>query len=276
MVNSELWKHCGHDIEKIQSIGYESEVIVRGLFCQPDGVLDDALPLKPGEVYKITGAFPKPWQSLTLQERDYRKHIGSDIERIPLVPFERGISLDAKDICEYSEKQSENAEAEREQVRRENPILNEETLLRLHKLKYPVTKPSVYWLGGREMTIVAINWGSFTNDEIVNYFRRWVKENRPPQFPAPSRKGHKPGDWRAKLTRLAVMRLLSHFPAFQIVKKDIFPDVWETKQFSGRKWGDFTKWREARRDAGRLFRRLFPFLPPDEKPLSWERQQSAK
>ncbi len=264
------------DLQKAQSIGYASEVFLRGISCPPDGVFPDAPPLKPGRVYQTTGSFPKPWQSLTVAERRYRSQIGTDVERIPLVPFKRGISLDAQDIRDWTKTQGAKAEAEREKVRRENPKLNEETLLRLHKFKYPEIKPSLYWAGGREVTVVAIDWGSFTNDEIVNYFRRWVKVNRPDQFPVPSKKGHKPKDWRANLTRLAVMRLLSRFPALQIVKGDAFSAIWETKQFSGRKWGDFTKWRDARREAGKLFRRLFPFLPADEKPLSWERQSPGK
>jgi len=32
MVNSELWAHCGHGIEKIQSMGYAAEVFLQG--CQ--------------------------------------------------------------------------------------------------------------------------------------------------------------------------------------------------------------------------------------------------
>lgn len=73
MVNSELAKYCGNDVERIQSIGYPSEVIVRGMFCTPDGVLDDAPPLRKGEVNRLTGAFPRPWQALPQPERDYRK-----------------------------------------------------------------------------------------------------------------------------------------------------------------------------------------------------------
>lgn len=278
MVNSELWEYCGHDIEKIQSIGYESEVFLRGFFCPPDGVLPDAPPLKPSQVHPVTGSFPKPWQALTKEERAHRSHIGNDVERIPLVPFERGLSLDAKDIREWTSNQAAKAEAERERVRRENPKLNEETLLRLGKLRWPQIKPSLYYAGGKEVTVVGINWGAFTNDEIVNYFRRWVKTNRPPQHPVPSRKGHKPGDWRANLTRLAVMRLLSRFTALELVdtRQNKLPTLWKTKQFSGRKWSDVTKWHDARREAGKLFHSLFPFLPKDEKPLSSNRQAPGK
>ena len=93
------------NLEKAQSIGYPSEVFIRGISCPPDGVLPDAPPLKPGEVYAVTGSFPKPWQALTTEERHYRSHIGTDVERIPLVPFERGISLDAKDILDWVKTQ---------------------------------------------------------------------------------------------------------------------------------------------------------------------------
>jgi hypothetical protein len=267
-----------HDLKKAQSIGYASEVFIRGISCPPDDVFSDAPPLKPGEVYQATGSFPKPWQMLTSAERSYRSHIGTDVERVPLVPFKRGISLDARDICDFTKTQAASAEAAREKVRRENPKLNEETLLRLHKLKFPEIKPALYWAGGSEVTVVSIDWGSFTNDEIANYFRRWVKVNRPPQYPVPSKKGRKPKDWRANLSRLAVMRLLSHFTALDIIdpRRNRCPEVLKIKTFSGRKWADATKWYDARREAGRVFRRLLPFLPKADLPLSWKRITPAK
>ena len=270
------------DLQKAQSIGYASEVFIRGISCPPDDVFPDGPPLKPGEVHPVTGSFPKPWQALTAAERSYRSHIGTDVERVPLVPFKRGISLDARDICDFTKSQAARAEAAREQVRRRNPKLNEETLLRLHKLKFPEIKPSLYWAGGSEVTVVSIFWGAFTNDEIVNYFRRWVKVNRPPQYPVPSRKGHKPGDWRAKLTRLAAMRLLARFATKEILgTRRIMPaaacqPIHKAKQFASDKWGDPTKWRDARREAGKLFHKLFPFLPTEEKPISWERFAPGK
>jgi len=36
MLNSEIWEYWGRDIEKIQSIGYESEVILGGFFFEAD------------------------------------------------------------------------------------------------------------------------------------------------------------------------------------------------------------------------------------------------
>jgi hypothetical protein len=130
----------------------------------------------------------------------------------------------------------------------------------------------------RETLMVDIAWDCFTNDQIATYFRQWVKVARPKGLTAPSGQGHKPKDWRANLTRLAVMRLLARFTALEIVdpRRNTFPAIWETRQFAGRKWSDVTKWHDARREAGQLFHTLFPFLPKDQKPLSWNRQAPAK
>jgi hypothetical protein len=74
------------------------------------------------------------------------------------------------------------------------------------------------------------------------------------------------------------MRLLSRHKALEIVddRQNKFAAIWKTKQFSGAKWADVNKWYDARRDAEKFFRKLFPFLPPDEKPLSWERKSPAQ
>lgn len=278
MTNTQFWEYCGHDIEKIQSIGYESEVFLPGFFCLPEEVLRHAPPPKSGEAHQVTGEFPKPWQGLTTADRCRRSKISSDVERIPLVPFKRGTSSDAQDILDLVKAQRAQADFERGKVRRKNPKLNEETLMRLRKLKFPEIKPAVYWDGGREVTIVAIQWNSFTNDEIVNYFRYWVRVNRPQLYSAPSGKGHKLKDWRANLTRLAVMRLLSRLTATEVIndRQNKFAVIWKTKQFAGHKWADTTKWYDARREAGKLFHKLFPFLPANEKPISWERQSPGK
>jgi hypothetical protein len=76
--------------------------------------------------------------------------------------------------------------------------------------------------------------------------------------------------------RLAVLRLLSRFTPLQLVADDLFPEIWKTRQFSTSKWGDVTKWYDARREAAKIFHTLLPFLPKDEKPLSWNRIKSAK
>lgn len=267
------------DIQKVQSIEYPALVFLEGFFFEPDDVYqstdENAPHYRHPEAPPITGSFPKPWQELTQEERACRAHVRSDRTAIPLVPFERGHAADAKDIVEWVSRRQKQLADEHKRIRQENPELSEEALCRAGKLRFPEIRPSIF-RGGEELTVVAIDWGQFTNDEIVNYFRRWAKANRQKKIKGPSQRGHKPGDWRAHLTRLAVMRLLARFTPLELVADEKFPLIWTTKQFSTRKWGDITKWHDARREAGRRFRSLFPFLPPDEKPLSWQRQTTGK
>lgn len=250
MTNSQLWEHCGFDLERIQSIGYPSEVFLSGFFFNG---AEDRIPRHP-HAPPITGSFPAAWQSLSEDERKCRSHIRTDRKAIPLVPFQRGYSFFAADIARWCESQ-----------RKEAPRLGRE----IH--------PSLF-SSGSETGVFQIEWGAFTNDELTEGFRQWVKANRPKRFPKPSGQGRKPGDMRAQLTRLAVMRLLSCYKASEIFtpRNDDTRAVLESKQFAGRKWLDATKWNDARREAGQVFRRLFPFLPPAEKPRSWERRPPGK
>src|ERR1035441_9847343 len=132
---SDAGLEIGKKLERIRAIGYPSEVFVRGCAFKSGRICQSIDPEKPDYRHPnapvLTGSFHRPWQALTQPERDYRKHIGTDVERIPLVPFERGTSLDAKDILDYVEMQRARADSERDRIRRENPELNEETLLRL-------------------------------------------------------------------------------------------------------------------------------------------------
>jgi hypothetical protein len=202
------------DIQKVQSIGAVAYIFLHGFCCPPDGVLPDALPLKPGEVYRLTGSFPKPWQLLTAQERKYRSHVPPRglVDFVQLVPFERGISLDAGDIVKKIAQQRRLCAHESAAARQQHPNLTDEALVRNGIIKYPDTRPSVTYASGAEHTVVQINWGSFTNEEIIQSFRQWVKANRPEDIPAPDGKGrNKARDWRVALERLAIMRLLHEF-----------------------------------------------------------------
>lgn len=245
------------DLRKAQGIGYPAEVFLRGISCPPDGVLSDAPPLKKGEVHSVTGSFPNPWQKLTKAEREYRAKIDSDVTRIPLVPFERGHAVDAKDIREWIEVRRKERDAANERVRREFPKACEETLLREARLHFPTIQPSIYWSGGKEVTIVHINWGAFTDDEIATYFRKWLKANRPSHIAAPNEQGKKLRDWRVALERLGTMRAL-HVCSFADHR---FPAKLRDR---GEK-----HCYQARRLAAKKFRELFPFLPDEEMPVSW-------
>ena len=267
------------NLQKVQSIGYASEVILRGVFFAPD----DPHRIDKPDVAPTTNNFPQSWQELPANERTFRSRIRTDRTAIPLLPFERAHWTEAREIAKWAESRAQEIFAAFDEVRQANPDVSEVTLIEQGKLQpFPGIPPSLFWESGREFTVVAINWGTFTNDEIVNYFRRWVKENRPPQYPVPSRKGHKPGDWRANLTRLAVMRLLGRFTTKEILgTRRVMPvaacqPIHKAKQFASDKWGDPTKWHDARREAGKLFHKLFPFLMANEKPISWERPAPGK
>jgi hypothetical protein len=276
MVNTELNAYVGIDLEKIQSIGYASEVILRGFTQLPGKIGEASANQMPVEESIVPGSFPNPWQSLSVEERRSRSKIGSECAKSG--PFKRGMTLDAENILDYAKMQRTQAEVDRQQVRREHPNLPDEALQKMGKLKYPEIKTSVWHEWGREASIIAIEWGQFTNDEIVNYFRGWVKANRPDQFPVPSQKGRKPKDWRAHLTRLAVLRLLAHFSPLELVdpRSNPLPSIWESQVFSGKKWEDVNKWYDARRESKTIFHKLFPFLPEDDLPLSWSSIRSTQ
>jgi hypothetical protein len=282
-VNSELWEYCGHDIEKIQSIGYESDVFLRGFFFEPNRKhqsVDSRLPnYRHPEAPPITGSFPQPWQSLSALERTSRSNIRSDRTVIPLAAFKRGSRHDAEDIARWAEARWQEKFSVYPEPQIDNSGASSREFVGKNKLRsFAGVQPSLFWTGGSEVTVVAINWSSFTNDEIANCFRRWVKDNRPKHLTSPCGKGHKLNDWRAKLTRLAVMRLLARSTPLGIVdpRRNNFPAIWATRQFSRTKWRDVTKWHDARRDAGKIFRSMFPVLAKDDKPLSWQRQPPGK
>lgn len=253
------------DLQRVQSIGYPALIFLRGFFCPQDGVLPDALPLRPGEVHRLTGSFPKPWQLLTKEEREYRSHLPPRgvIDCQQIVPFTRGRGLDAKDIIRTMAQQRRLRDEANEQVRRQHPNWSEEALQQTGKLRYPNVQASVVYASGTEKTVVEINWGIFTNEAIIQAFRKWVKLNRPADIPSPDGKGqNKFRDWRVALERLGMMRLLHQWRLGEM--PDARPDAW--KRYRKREW-----YKERQR-AGDTFRKLSPFHGKTERPLSWPTQ----
>jgi hypothetical protein len=266
--------------DQIQSIGYPAAVFMAGCGFRPGRTSQSEDPARSNyrhpDAPPISGSFPAPWQSLTEAERKYRAHIGNDIEQLDIVPIKLAHWSWGKDIARVCQMLADRQHEQRKTWERGSSRRDDKgNLFTLPELAE--IRPGLRW-GFGETLLVDIAWRCFTNDEIANYFRRWVKHNRPREIPVPSNKGRKPGDLRAQLTRLAVMRLLSRFKPSDILihRDDDGRAIWETKQFAGRKWFDATKWHDARREAGQFFRRLFPFLPVAEKPLSWERRPPGK
>jgi hypothetical protein len=126
-------------------------------------------------------------------------------------------------------------------------------------------RPSFVYPSGLEVLLVEIEWRRFTNDQIVQCFRKWAKLHRPKDVKAPSGKGHKPRDWRASLERLGIMRLMNRysFDDLQSIVQAAAPTKSADREKYSVKGGCKKEWQKALDD----FHDLFPFLP-DEEPKS--------
>lgn len=112
---------------------------------------------------------------------------------------------------------------------------------------------------GRTFVAFEVDFGRYDDRTIVQAFRSWLKENRPGDCPEPSQRGRKRRDMRVALDRLGMMRLLHRFTLRQM--RDCCPEAW--KALEG------YDWYKERKRVRVTFRRLFPFLPATENPLSW-------
>lgn len=112
---------------------------------------------------------------------------------------------------------------------------------------------------GATSVAFTIEFRRFTDQQIIEAFTTWLKTNRPDDSPAPTLRGRKLRDLRVALDRLGMMRLLHHFTLREMPA--CCPEAW--KAFEGYDW-----YKERRRSLA-TFRRLFPFLPGDDLPVSW-------
>lgn len=124
--------------------------------------------------------------------------------------------------------------------------------------------------GGIQVAAFTIDFARFTDREMLDEFQKWLVSNRPKEwkrplriFPGSSARGKKLIEFRVALERLGLMRLLHWHTPGQL--KDFWPEAWTKYK---RKQDSF---RREVHQAAHFFRRLFPFLPSDEKPSSLER-----
>ncbi len=130
---------------------------------------------------------------------------------------------------------------------------------------------------GFEWLCVGIDWGRYTDTEIIDSFTRWVrtKEGRPyGSEPGNltgrrSDRGHKAGDWRASLQRLGIMRLMHRHSSDQII--EIVQAGLCAKSADRVKYMVKTECERERLKALDDFHTLFPFLstehPQSREPL---------
>ena len=114
---------------------------------------------------------------------------------------------------------------------------------------------------------MTFDFSRFTDREMLNALKDWLKKTRPEKWKQPRRvfpnapqRGRKLGDYRVALERLGLMRLLNdNYP--DDLRKN-YPDVWK------RMCRDDTHFRRECKLACDFFRTLFPFLPDDDLPRS--------
>ena len=118
---------------------------------------------------------------------------------------------------------------------------------------------------GLEVITITLAWRDFSDAELVDAFRRWVRgvEGRPAGVGQRSGKGRKAVRWRKSLERIGLVRLRHRY------------DLGEMMDALPAEWGDRTKYSEAgevNRECLKAVADLhefYPFLPEDEKPCSW-------
>jgi hypothetical protein len=115
-----------------------------------------------------------------------------------------------------------------------------------------------------------VDFSRFTDHEISDDFLAWLKQNRPPQwkiprriFPGARQKGRKLIEYRVAIERLGLMRLL-HVHSPTSLREQV-PQAWKKYRAKERSF------RREIREGCKFFRRLFPFLPEQERPRSEER-----
>jgi hypothetical protein len=124
-------------------------------------------------------------------------------------------------------------------------------------------------IGGVDSFIAQINWREFNDKEIVASFKQWVRDNRPTSSDTNelvgrrNDKGRKLNDWRVMLDRLSTMRLL-HCSTL----KEMPPEALSRYRSAD--------WYRERKNAKRVFHRLFPFLPSTDRPLAWPTKGGSK
>lgn len=110
---------------------------------------------------------------------------------------------------------------------------------------------------------MTINWANFDNKEILQQFEHWLKDARPKNIGVRSKQGRKKDEWRKHLEKLAILRLRHHYDFNEI--PSLLPKRW-----TGNKFFDRNEMNRACTAAHKTLLSLYPFLPKQTKPLSWQ------
>ena len=245
------------------------ELFLREIVLQPPPDLwQSADPSKPRYVppdyLPIGNSFPYPWQQLSKDERARRAE-SVDLKMKPYFAFSRGRLRDAQAIVRTVMEQRKVAL---------NPKIDPLAVSLIATSVPLVTDAPFEWTddnnrlpggfvypGGTEVSVVEIDWAHFTDKEIADS----IAQSRPKEIPEPSGRGRGDtiADWRAKLERLGIMRLMHHHSFEDLTK--IVPVEWLDRE----KYSSKAECKNEHKKAFDDFHDLLP-LQSDEKPLSFE------
>jgi hypothetical protein len=202
-------------------------------------------------------SFPEPWQKLPGKSR--QRLVKLDLG-IPAALSAGGDLVEAERALEAARAQIKAYRTAVDELHAKWPGYGEATLQR--RGLWPKTQPleRTFWDDGYESLVVRIAWENHTNEQILESFRQWLKQNRPKQMPAPSGKGHKLISQRVALERLGIMRLLHCFRPVEL--REQLPAAWQKYNSANRRW------QKDAQKAVAEFHQFFPILK-DEHPLSW-------
>lgn len=216
-----------------------------------------------GSLRQCGGANAKPWQELSQKTRDaFLKELDDRSIFQPCSP-----SL-VRDLEQLWTANSEHLLSVRASIRPPNDDSEDAVLFSpVEPCDLPEEKKED--LPRAKAMAFTIDFSRFSDREILEHFGGWLKEHRPERWHRPrhsfpgTRRGRKLNDYRVALERLAIMRLLHWYTPGEL--KRHMPAAWK---LYGAKEDEF---RRRIRAARVFFRECFPFLPPEEKPLSQDR-----
>jgi hypothetical protein len=107
---------------------------------------------------------------------------------------------------------------------------------------------------------VEIDWGEFTDRQIIRAFSIWLKENRPRGWGRAHRRGkRKAAGFSGYLAWVGILRLMHLHPFTSMHRQN--REAWALYRSAD--------WPRARKSAKRLFHELFPFLLKSDLPIHW-------
>lgn len=118
-----------------------------------------------------------------------------------------------------------------------------------------------------ETLLLEVDWREFTDTDIVDYFKKNIRRFRPFGIKPDHGNSDLRKSWNARLRHLTILRLIRNPRNAETFLND-HRDITDFPQFRGNRWFAASKWVDAIAEANTALHKLFPFIPPDVRPLS--------